>query len=273
MSPSAPGRAHLIVGGFPAGSAAGHDMDYARLRLLELLHERDVPATVANDYEDIASWLDKARLLITYCAGPYMNDAQNAVVREWLSAGGRWLALHGSSGGKAARLPDGSRQMEKGSHHDTLGSLFIHHPPVRKFRVDVIDRDSFLTRDLPPWFEVMDELYFLDLQAPADCRLFLTTELPQDPTPPEFSWVRYDQKRALLPDGKSRPLGYTKRVGDGEIAYVALGHCHSPTTNVQPFVDSSVDPEGKTPPLFRGPWETQAFQTLLRNGITWGIEI
>ena len=29
-------RAHLITGGYPAGSDAGHDMNYARLRLLEI---------------------------------------------------------------------------------------------------------------------------------------------------------------------------------------------------------------------------------------------
>jgi hypothetical protein len=29
-----PRRAHLITGGFPLGAHAGHDHDYARLRLL-----------------------------------------------------------------------------------------------------------------------------------------------------------------------------------------------------------------------------------------------
>ena len=34
-------RVHLIAGGFPPGSYAGHDQDYARLRLLTLLNEHD----------------------------------------------------------------------------------------------------------------------------------------------------------------------------------------------------------------------------------------
>jgi hypothetical protein len=37
MTEPLPTRAHLIAGGFPAGSYAGHDHDYARLRLLGLL--------------------------------------------------------------------------------------------------------------------------------------------------------------------------------------------------------------------------------------------
>ena len=104
-------------------------MDYARLRLLQLLQERqEVHATVANDFSAIEQWLTDRQFLITYVAGPYLNDAQNEFVRSWLEGGGRWLALHGSSGGKAARLPGGGRKMEKGSHHETLGALFIHPP-------------------------------------------------------------------------------------------------------------------------------------------------
>ena len=34
-------RAHVIAGGFPPGSWGGHDHDYARLRILEQLKERD----------------------------------------------------------------------------------------------------------------------------------------------------------------------------------------------------------------------------------------
>jgi hypothetical protein len=52
MTAKKPARAHLIAGGFPLGSAAGHDHDYARLRLLGLLAEQDVPASVANDFAD-----------------------------------------------------------------------------------------------------------------------------------------------------------------------------------------------------------------------------
>ena len=52
MSHSDPVRVHVVTGGFPAGQTAGHDMDYARLRLLQLLQERqEVHATVANDFQ------------------------------------------------------------------------------------------------------------------------------------------------------------------------------------------------------------------------------
>jgi hypothetical protein len=247
-------------------------MDYARLRILQLLQERaQVQTTVSGDFTDVSKWLPGTQLLITYVAGPYPNDEQNDFIRGWLEAGGRWLALHGTSGGKAARVGEKGfyRTMVKVSHHATLGSFFLNHPPVRKFRVDVADREHALTRGLPASFEVMDELYLLELQNPSASHVLLTTELPKDPSPAGFGFV-YDEDTSLLADGRTRVLGYARDVGAGAVAYFALGHCHSPTTNVQPFVDPSVEPTGKTPLLFRGAWETEPFERLLRNGIDWG---
>lgn len=40
MTRATSSRAHLIAGGFPPGASAGHDHDYARLELLELLAEQ-----------------------------------------------------------------------------------------------------------------------------------------------------------------------------------------------------------------------------------------
>lgn len=248
-------------------------MDFVRLRILGLLQQSpQVLTTSGNDFADVAKWLPGSRLLITYVAGPYPNDEQNQFIRNWLEAGGRWLALHGSSGGKAAPVAGKryARKMVKGGYHDTLGCFFLNHPPVRKFRVDVADREHGLTRGLPASFEVMDELYLIELQDPANSHLLLTTVLERDPSPPGFGFV-YDADTSLLPDGKTRVLGYTRKTGMGGVTYIALGHCHSPISNVQPFVDSSVEPSGATPMVFRGSWETPEYQTLIRNAVHWGI--
>src|SRR5215470_6023396 len=177
MTDTKPGRAHLIAGGFPPGSQAGHDHDYARLRLLGFLAEREMPASVANDFADIEKWLAVSRFLITYVAGPYPDAAQCRAMQQWLEAGGRWLGLHGVSGGRAERV-EGSRQRRtvKTEHHALLGSYFLTHPPICKIHVDVVDRDHPLTRGLGASFDVEDEPYFIELQHPATTRILLTAD-------------------------------------------------------------------------------------------------
>src|SRR5438093_2575384 len=171
------GRAHLIAGGFPPGSAAGHDHDYARLRLLGLLAEQDVAASVANDFADVEKWLPTSRLLVTYVAGPYPDAAQCRAMQQWLEAGGHWLALHGTSGGGAERV-EGARQGRtvKTEHHALLGSYFRTHPPIQKIHVDVKPGDHPLTRGLGASFDVEDEPYFIELQDPASTRILLTAD-------------------------------------------------------------------------------------------------
>jgi type 1 glutamine amidotransferase len=261
------GRAHLIAGGFPPGSAAGHDHDYARLRLLGLLAERDVPASVANDFSDIEKWLLVSQLLITYVAGPYPDAAQCRAIQHWLEAGGHWLGLHGTSGGRAERV-EGTRQRRtvKAEHHALLGSYFLTHPPICRIRVDLSDTEHPLARGLGTSFEVEDEPYFIELQDPASTRILLTADYGPGAVSPSIGTL-YARDTSLQPNGKTRVLGYTKRVGNGGVTYFALGHCHNPAIRAT----RAADPADTTPATFRGAWESDAFITLLRNAIAWGM--
>ena len=63
-------------------------------------------------------------------------------------------------------------------------------------------------------------------------------------------------------------IGYTRVVGRGAVAYVALGHCHNPAIRAT----RAVDPTDTTPLTFRGSWETEPFITLLHNAIIWGVD-
>jgi type 1 glutamine amidotransferase len=270
---SQPSGVHLIVGGYPPGSPAAHDMDYVRLRLLgELSAHPDRHTTVSSDYADLDRWLPPARLLLTYVAGPVPSDDDHAHLRSWLEAGGRWVALHGTSGGKAARVERAGRQgrmMVRQPHHQTLGGFFLNHPPIQRFTVTV-GPEHPLTAGLPAVFDAVDELYLVELQDRDNTELLLTTELDADPSPPGFGFV-YDVDTSALDERGTRPLGYVHNVGAGAVAYVALGHCHSPSTNSQPFVDRTVTDDGATPLAFRGMWEAPPFLQLVRNGIAWGL--
>ena len=258
-------RAHLIAGGFPPGSSAGHDHDYARLRLLGLLAEEDVPASVANDFADIEKWLPVTRLLMTYAAGPYPDAAQCRAMRSWLETGGHWLALHGTSGGRAQRV-EGVRQRRtvKTEHHALLGCMFLTHPPLCRIRVDVRDTDHPLTRGLGGSFEVEDEPYFIELQDPGSTRILLTADYGPNAVSPSVGPL-YGSDTSLQPDGRTRVLGYTRAVGNGGVTYFALGHCHNPASR-----EGRTDADAQ--PIFRGSWETDGFNALLRNAIAWSTK-
>jgi type 1 glutamine amidotransferase len=266
MTDNSSGRAHLIAGGFPPGSAAGHDHDHARLRLLALLAEQDVAASVANDFADVEKWLPVTRLLITYVAGPYPNAAQCQAIKAWLQAGGHWLALHGTSGGRAERV-EGSRQRRtvKAAHHALLGSYFLTHPPICRFRVDVRDQDHPITRGIGASFDVEDEPYFIELQDPGSTRILLSAEYGPGAVSPSIGTI-YPADTSLQSDGRTRVLGYTRAIGDGGVTYFALGHCHNPASRA----GRASDPADTTPSTFRGAWASEPFTALLRNVIGWG---
>jgi type 1 glutamine amidotransferase len=261
------GHAHLVAGGFPPGAYAGHDHDYARLRLLGLLAERDIPTSVASDFADIEKWLPLSRLLITYVAGPYPDAAQTGAIRDWLAAGGHWLGLHGTSGGRAERV-EGTRHRRsvKTEHHAVLGSRFLTHPPICKIRVEVSAADSPLTQGLGKSFEVEDEPYFIELQDPGATEILLTADYGASGDWPVVGEL-YASDTSLQPDGRTRVIGYTRPVGQGGVTYVALGHCHNPAIRAA----RAPDPADHTPPIFHGAWESPAFTTLLRNAIAWGV--
>ena len=262
MTQTKPDRAHLIAGGFPPGSMGGHDHDHVRLKLLSLLAKRDLPASVANDFADVAKWLLVSRLLITYVAGPYPDAAQTAAIRGWLDEGGHWLALHGTSGGRAQRI-EGQRMRRtvKTEHHALLGSMFLTHPPIREFRVEVAAHHP-LTRGLGSSFTIEDEPYFIELQDSAGSEILLTTEY--GPSAARATDGLYEKDTSLLPDGKTRVIAYTRRIGQGRVTYCALGHCHNPAIRA---ARTNADPADRTPPTSRAPWENAAFLTFLRNAI------
>lgn len=249
-------------------------MDFARLQLLQKLGAWDnLTVTTANDFQDVERWLPGTDFLITYVAGPYPTGTGNRAILDWLESGGRWFALHGTSGGKAVRTEHNGRpvrKMVKAEHHQTLGCFFLNHPPLRAFEVSVA-AEHRITQDLPERFTVQDELYLVELLDPQASRILLTTELAKDPSPPGFGFF-YDNDTSLQPDGKTRPLAYARSVGRGEVVYVGLGHCHAGRIDSPSPVDLSIDPQGIMPPEFHGVWDTEAFSLLIQNAIAWGTE-
>ena len=264
-------RAHVIVGGFPAGQHAGHDMDFARVQLLSRLQQQaDVHATVSGDFSDCEKWVADCQLLVTYVAGPYANDEQADLLDAWLRKGGRWLALHGTCGGKAVRTgrADNRRRWVRARHHDVLGSFFLTHPPIMAMSINVQAPQHPTMAGLPATFEACDEPYMVELTDPDNTTILLST---RDIETPDYVAEIYGTDTSLLPDGESRALGYVRDVGAGAVAYFSLGHCHSPSTNVQRSVHTSIAKDNVPPLKFSGVWHTPVFEQLLDNALNWGL--
>ena len=89
--------------------------------------------------------------------------------------------------------------------------------------------------------------------------------------PPTETGFFYESDTAVLPGGSKRAIAFERRLSQGAVAYTTLGHCHTPTTNSQRSVHESVSADNKPPLYLLGSWETEGFQTLLRNSIGWGL--
>ena len=84
-------EAYLVAGG------RYHDIDFARIELLKLLAEHEhVRTRVGSDYRDAES-IASSRFLITYTCDVRPTPEEQEALHDFVSAGGRWLALHGTN--------------------------------------------------------------------------------------------------------------------------------------------------------------------------------
>ena len=120
-----------------------HDIDYARLQLLGLLgeHER-IRTRMAEDYRDIEA-IRASDFLLTYTVDVVPDETTSLQLRDHVSSGKRWLALHGTNSilryvkGRGWEAPRESR-----TFMETLGSQFVAHPPIAPFRVEATQPGS-----------------------------------------------------------------------------------------------------------------------------------
>jgi type 1 glutamine amidotransferase len=236
-------RCVLIAGG------KYHDIDFARLELLKLLGEDErVRVRVFEDYSNIEA-LKQADFIVSYtCDVTPPLEAQEAL-RKWLQKGGRWYALHGTNS-ILRFLSDGKVDSPRWAplFMETLGSMFIAHPPIAPYRVDVVDPTHPLVRGVQP-FETTDELYLMETYG--ELKVLLDCEFAGEAT--GFVEDKWEKSR--------HPVYYTKDVGKGQVLYLALGHCRG-HYDLEPLMDF-------WPQVDRCAWNLPVFYDLLRRGLDW----
>jgi uncharacterized protein len=222
--------ANLICG----SPARNHDFDFARRRLLDALYAAgDIRTDVASNYDD-GNAIQGGDLLVSYTSQVPVGDEQCDALRDYLERGGRWFAVHASNSVAGnAHLPG------------ILGSRFITHPPYLHYPVSISRPDDPLLNGIEA-FEVDDELYVIEHSD--DIEVLLSTRWGGQAMGQQF------------PDD-IRPLMYRRRVGQGGVLYLALGHCNRPFDKPRP--------DGPDRPDLRGPWELPVYKELIRRGIDW----
>ena len=239
---------HTTVNVYMVAAGQYHDIDHARLELLKLLAENEKIRThVAENYHDLDA-IAESDFLITYTCNLVPTENEQVALRDYVSSGKRWFALHGTNailefldtGGVLA--PETAPLMM-----ETLGTQFIAHPPIHPFTVHTADPDHELVKDVGE-FETDDELYLCRIHG--DLHTLLDTRFTGKATGfVEEQWDNDDP----------RPVYYINKVGDGEVLYLNLGHCRG-HYDMQPMLDYY-------PVVERGSWEKPEYYELLRRAI------
>jgi|TARA_B110000263_G_scaffold169738_1_gene147835 type 1 glutamine amidotransferase len=235
---------YLVAGG------KYHDIDYARLEILKLLAEDErIRTKVGQDYKDIGA-ITASDFLITYTCDVMPSLDEQEALREYVSNGGKWYALHGTNS-ILRFLDDGQVSAPRWAPHlmETLGSQFISHPPIAPYMVEVANAKNPLVKDVEP-FEVTDELYLMDIHGELD--ILLHTE-EWGGTTEGFVDSEWESKRW--------PVFYIHKVGKGSVLYLTLGHCRG-HYDMDPITDFY-------PEVEKGSWDVPVFYDLLRRGISW----
>ena len=229
-----------------------HDIDFARLELLKLLAEdQRIRVRVFEDYADLDA-IRAADLLVTYTCDVVPDAAQQAALRDWVAAGGRWFALHGTNS-ILRFLEDGRIDTpdEAPLLMHVLGSTFRAHPPIGAYTVTPTGMAHPVVDGIDA-FDVVDELYLSEVCAPID--VLLDTEFEGDGG--RFVHNHWERQR--------HPVLYLRRLGAGAVLYLTLGHCRG-HYDLQPMIDYY-------PRVERGAWDQPVYYELLRRGLAWAGE-
>jgi type 1 glutamine amidotransferase len=238
--------AYLICGG------KYHDIDFARLELLKLLHEHEqIRVKVGNDFSDIEG-IKNSDCLITYTCDVVPTEEEQLGLKAFLDAGNRWYALHGTNSileWISYDPPKVGTPRSAPLFVEMLGNQFLAHPPIEPFTVEISDPEHPLVKGIEP-FETTDELYLMEYHG--------------DNTPLlhcDFNGTAEHFDHSDWNNDEPRLVFYLHPYGKGEVLYLTLGHCRG-KYDMQPLME-------EWPSVDRCSWELPVYYELLRRGIRW----
>ena len=230
-----------------------HDIDFARLQLLQLLAEHDeFRVRVQPDYED-ADAIAAGSILVSYTCNVRPSEDAQRTIREWVEAGGRWVALHGTNAALDIGTPNGvAAPRVFPLWADTLGSQFVAHPPIAPYTVEVSAPEHWLVKGIEP-FDTDDELYLSEhTDRDALVPILHTTWSGDASGFVEHDWTDGPDEHLVM---------YLRDLGAGAVLYNTLGHCRG-HYDMRPIMDYY-------PVIERCSWEQPGYFELLRRSLRW----
>jgi type 1 glutamine amidotransferase len=185
--PDAP-RALLLMGQQTGNDRQFHNQPEHWAHLAEILRGADLSARVITD--DLADLtpanLARFDVVLNFSTDLVGSDEQIGALLDAVSAGAGFVGLHAANA--TFRASDAYAAM--------VGSRFARHPPIKRFTVEIVDRDHPVTAGLDS-FEVEDERYELKDEAP---------------------------DLGVLARAEGHPSVYVREHGRGRVCYIAPGH-------------------------------------------------
>jgi len=159
-----------------------HNADYIRVALNRLFRELNLPIDYTINYDQLsARLLASYRLFVVLRDGmiwpngylepndyeyshalensrdwpkdqfePWITEDQGAAIKDFVQAGGALYALHNSS----------HISLSSKDYREVMGGAYIDHPPLRPFKVWVVNKEHPITRGVQH-FIVNDEQHFV----------------------------------------------------------------------------------------------------------------
>ena len=211
-----------------------HNADYIRVALNRLFRELNVGADYTINYDHIsARLLEPYSLFVVLRDGmiwpngylgpndyeyshvlendrdwpkeqsePWITEQQGAAIRGFVQAGGALYALHNSS----------HISLSSKEYREVMGGAYIDHPPLRPFKVSVVNKEHPITRGVQD-FIVNDEQHFVTYDKDSKYILLQSENID--------GLTDISEGKDL---GSKAIAGWAYDFGKGRVVFTAIGH-------------------------------------------------